>query len=184
VHVNFVTYTPVENNDKATICFNSNQQQIDKPDSNTFCFVQIMGKDSTHVLQGGGKLASTGFYKTIKNDLEIIGVGGISDKNDRYSSIPHESYEFKIPIDVIGRSNLYGFYVNVYVDKADKEYTWPKDVTSDRYPFIPQPNTWGKVVSLDNSIPEFPIPVYILVITLLSIIIFSKIKFQKIFQFR
>ena len=107
-------------------------------------------------------------------NLKIIASSGISNKYDRYSQIPHMSYEFIIPIELIGRDNVYDFFVQVYDGDLEQTYSWPKGI-EEKHPSIPSTDNWGKMVSPDKTIPEFGIPMTILMITITSIIISTKI---------
>jgi len=179
--IDFLTDTSIQNfKDKAIVCIDNNTEQELKPNAKTYCFQTTMGSKKSFVLQGDSKLASTGFYKTIENHPDFIAVGNISDENDRHSKRPHASYEFKIPIEIFGRSNVYGFFVSVTDGKTGQQYNWPSTTVSEKYPFIPPPNTWGKIISPDKSIPEFSIPLYILVSTLVGVILISKLKLQNV----
>ncbi|MGQ0376276.1 MAG: hypothetical protein ACT4OW_02070 [Nitrososphaerota archaeon] len=164
--------------DRAFVCLDSNPDRDTKPSSTTFCFTTTPDSQYPKTLQGGSPIAITGYFTQIPNHPNLAAVGGISDQDDRFSSIPHESYEFKIPIDVIGISNRYGFYVSVVDGQSGKSYNWPQLTTPDRHPYIPPPNMWGEVFSPDQSIPEFSLPHYILISTLLLSIIIGKIRLK------
>jgi len=165
--------------DIAFVCLDSNSDRGAKPSITTFCFTTLSTSQYPKTLQGGSPIAITGFFTSIPNNSNLVVIGGISDEDDRYSRIPHESYEFKIPLDVIGRSDRYGFYVSVIDGETKKSYNWPQLVTPDRYPYIPPPNMWVEIFSPDQSIPEFSLPHYILISTLLlSIIVGKMIKLK------
>ena len=181
VLVDFITDTSIQKfNDKAVVCIDSNTKQNIKPDSNTYCFINIQGSKVSFTYQGGYDFASTGFFKTVDNHPDLITKSNISDENDRYSKIPHASYEFKIPIEIFGRDNIYKFFVSVTDGKTGQQYNWPVSSISQKYPFISSPMTWGELISPDKSIPEFSIPFYILMITIITSMVFSKIKMHKI----
>jgi len=158
--------------DNGIVCIDSKIDQSKIPDKNDFCFVAIMGSSRSKTLQGGDMLAQTGHWQRIENHPKLITVGGISDKNDRYSHIPHATYEFKIPLEIVGKSDMYGFYVGAFDAKSGKEYSWPPNIAKDTYPFVPAPEKWGQIISPDKSIPEFNFPILIL----LSIIIVIFLK--------
>lgn len=181
VLIDFLTDTSIQNfKDRAVICIDNNLEQELKPNAKTYCFQTSMGSKESFVLQGNSKLASTGYYKTIEKHPNFIALGSISDENDRYSKIPHASYEFKIPIEIVGRSNIYGFFVGTIEGSTGKQYNWPSSSVSQKYPFIPSPNTWGELISPDKSIPEFSFPFLILITTTFGVILVSKLKLQKI----
>jgi len=175
VLLDFITDVSIQSHsDKAIICVVNKEILEIKPNQNTFCFITVIGLKNSHTLQGGSDLGATGFWKKINNHPQLIAVGGISDENDRYSKIPHSSYEFQIPLELIGRSSSYGFYVDVIDGKTGKEYSWPENVSSEKYPFIPTPDRWGELFSPDKSIPEFNIPIYILLVTFTLVILLGK----------
>jgi len=164
-----------KNSDRATVCFDKNDAKSSIANYNDYCFVTVLdGK--TFVLQGGSDTALNGHFKNILPPLDFIGIGGISDFNDRYTRIPHPTYEFKIPIELIGRSNHYGFYVSVYDAAKTKVYSWPE--MKDTPPLtIPNPTMWGEMISPDSSLPEFPYPSLSLIISIIAI--FYVTRFSK-----
>ena len=99
------------NQDEAAVCFDAKTDQNILPDQNDYCFVINLGSDKPVTLQGTS--TSEGF-KVIENHVDLIAVGQSSDENDRYSKIPHASYEFRIPIELLERTDHYGFYVQVF----------------------------------------------------------------------
>jgi hypothetical protein len=164
--------------DRAFVCLDRSLEPDSKPSATTFCFTATPDSQHPKIMQGGSLIAVTGFFTQIPNHPDFIAMGGISDENDRFSRIPHESYEFKIPIDVIGRSDRYWFYVSVVDGNTGKSYNWPQLATPDKYPYIPPPNQWGKIVSPDQSIPEFSLPSFILISTLVLSIIVGRIMLK------
>ena len=164
-----------KNSDRATVCFDKNDTKSSIANQNDYCFVAVLG-GSSFVLQGGSNIAVNGNFKKISPSLDFIGIGGISDENDRYTSIPHPSYEFKIPTELIGRSNHYGFYVSIYDTVKNKVYSWP-DINDDAPLTIPDPHKWGELVSPDSSLPEFPYPIFTLLISIS--VIFYLTRFRK-----
>jgi len=109
----------------------------------------------------------------------LIGISNVSDENDRYTTIPHSTYEFRIPTDVIGRYNAYGFYMGVYDAHSNKVYAWPQNLTSEGPLKIPSPNMWGQMVSPDKSLPEFSLPLLALLVSMISLVYFSRKKLPK-----
>ena len=144
--------------DTAMICFDSNNTKSMIADKNDYCFQSILGTNEGFTYQGGSQMDSTGNFKKIANPPGFISVSGISDQNDRYSDVPHAGYEFKIPIDFIGRSDVYGFYYVIYESHSNKFYTWPSNITQNSQFPIPAPNNWGTLISPDKSLPEFQFP--------------------------
>lgn len=155
--------------DKAMICFDINNKKPAIASSNDYCFIDILDGKNSFILQGGSPLASMDNFEKIENSLGFVGIGAVSDKNDRYSVIPHPSYEFKIPIDLIGRSDHYGFYLGVYNTHSNKVYSWPQSITTDSSFIIPSPSMWGDLVSPDKTLPEFQWPILALVSSLVII---------------
>lgn len=160
--------------DEATVCFDMNDKKPTIANSNDYCFMDILGGDNSFILQGGSPLASMDNFKKIENPLGFIGIGAVSDQNDRYSIIPHPSYEFRIPINLIGRSDHYGFYLGVYNTHSNKVYSWPQNVTADSFLIIPSPSKWGDLISPDASLPEFPWPILALVLSVMIITYMTK----------
>jgi hypothetical protein len=152
--------------DSATICFDTKNEKSLKADSNDYCFVTTLDGSNSFVLQGSSPLGSNSNFKKIDNPPGFIGISSVSDANDRYTDVPHTSYEFRIPTDFVGRSDTYGFYVGVYDSHSNKIYSWPQSVTVDSLLQIPSPSKWGELVSLDKSLPEFPWPILALVSSL------------------
>ncbi len=93
---------------------------------------------SVAVYQGNSIPAINGRFTKIPNDENFVAIGTASDKFDRYSTTPHASYEFKIPLDVIGRSNNYGFYISAYDTDPQNHYSWPYDIKKNNlyYQFL------------------------------------------------
>ena len=150
--------------DKAIICFDTKNDKGEIPKSDDYCFVSSIGSTNPVTLQGGTDFKNTGHFKQIKNHDGLIAIGAMSDENDRYSKIPHATYEYKIPLEIISKSDVYGFYILIY-DNDKKEFvTWPIEQVGEKHPHIASPDHWGTLVSPDKSIPEFEFPMLILVI--------------------
>jgi len=160
--------------DYGLICMISNKTTASSPQEDDYCFLVTLGSHNPLTFHGGGYLALTNDFMKIKNDPDLIAVGGISDDHDRYSSIPHASYEFKIPIKVVGRSDMYEFYAATYDAQSGKIYSWPQNVTNNSFPAVPPPSKWGELISPDKSIPEFPYPVIIMSFATMAIIYISR----------
>ena len=143
--------------DGTIVCFDTNNDKSLLPDSNDYCFVATLDEREPFVLQGGSLEFNDHLIK-IANPDGFIGISSVSDENDRYSKTPHTSYEFRIPTDLVGRSDIYGFYLGIYDGHSDKIHSWPQDLVSDSIIKIPAPNVWGELVSPDKSLPEFEWP--------------------------
>ncbi len=160
--------------DKAVICFDTENDKNEFGDSNDYCFTAILGKDVGSTLQGESSLVANNF-QNIPNVEGFIGIGAVSDENDRYSKIPHASYEFRMPTDLIGRSDNYGYYVGVYDYFTNTTYSWPSEIVLDKFK-IPSPKLWGEIISPDKSLPEFELPFLALVSSLILILVITRIK--------
>ena len=143
-----------------------------------------VGSNTPVTLQGGGFNAFQGYYQKIENHPDLIAVGGISGEWDRYSKVPHSSYEFKIPLEIIGKSNNYGFFIAVHDPDSGNYFGWPTDAKLEKYPFIPIPEKWGLLVSPDSSIPEFDLPFLILFPAIAFVALISNFFSKKIFSLK
>jgi len=157
--------------DKATICIDGNNNKNMISDHNDFCFSSTLGNKQGVVFQGGSINAITGNFQKIPNPENFIGLGNISDENNRYTKEPHVSHEFKIPIDFIQRSDNYGFFLSVYDADSHDYFTWPYESLRENFFKIPSPNNWGDLISPDKSLPELNLPSIILMISIFAIII-------------
>jgi hypothetical protein len=174
VFIDAVTMTHyTKGSDKAIICFDSKNNKSKFADDGDYCFGVALGSNNAFVLRGGSPLQQTDHYTKIVNS-QVIGVAGISDEEDHYSSIPHSGYEFRIPIDLLGRSDVYGFYLGVYNFHSNKIYTFPKNLSSTSQFEIPSPSQWGEIISPDKSIPEFPLPIIALLGSFVAVIFITR----------
>jgi len=156
IMLNFVNDHSLDiNSDKATICFDPDNKRELKPTENDFCFSVTLGKSTGQTFSGESDLINKGFLKRMDNFDGFIAIASPSDENDRYNKDPHSTYEFRIPIDEIGRTDNYGFFFSVFDANSNKFYTWPKDLRENVFD-IPSPQEWGIIVSPDKSLPELP----------------------------
>lgn len=160
--------------DKATVCFDSQNNKSKYPDEDDYCFTVSLDQNQGSVFQGGSLLVQDSHLKKIENPSGFIAVSKPSDENDRYSKIPHSSYEFRIPLDLIQRSDNYGFFVSVYEANSDVFYNWPQSVKRIGFFDFPSPEKWGNLVSPDKSIPEFEVPLLILSSLIFLIILLNR----------
>ncbi len=174
--------TPSKSTDRAIVCIDGANSGKKKPTIDNFCFISTMGTSKVYTLQGGGDFGQNGFYKTVDNHPKLIGIGAVSTEFDKYSKTPHSSYEFKIPVEIFGRSNVYGLYVGVFDSNTSNQYGWPQEAIQEKYPFIPNPESWGQMISPDKTLPEFEIPSVMLFSTLIFLIFLSKRK-MSVFKF-
>src|SRR5207245_6369744 len=91
-----------------------------------YIYVLIDAVEDTHFVKGSDSaivcIDGSNDKEKIPNTSDFIGISSVSDQNDRYSTVPHASYEFRIPIILFGRSDVYGFYTSVYFGHANKFY--------------------------------------------------------------
>lgn len=156
--------------DKATICFDSKNEKSITPDENDYCFSVTLGKKNPTTFGGNQQLKE---FEIIDNPSGLIAVADASDENDRYTPIPHSSYEFRIPIDLLGRTDSYGFYVGVFEHNNSTMYTWPSNLSVTSKNDIPNPNEWGIIFSPDKSLPEYDLPMVILIMSVVMVIFVS-----------
>jgi hypothetical protein len=175
IHLNPTTDHSVDLlEDYAVVCFDTKNNKSTHVDDDDYCFMTVLAGDS-FVYKG----SIINEFEEIPIPEEFIGVGSVSDHNDRYTSIPHPSYEFRIPTDVIGRESVYGFFFVVYDANLQKTYTYPQDLFVND--LVPSPNTWGEIYSPDKSLPEFDWPLASLVLSFGIIMILARLK-HRIFQ--
>ena len=173
--------------DKATVCIDSKNNKSEFFDNDDYCFIvqleernfinTLLNKQNNFILQGDSQSKSFKELEKIKVK-EFIGIGTISDKEDKYSAVPHTSYEFKIPTELVGRSDNYGFYVNVFDANSNVVYSWPEDIKLKSFD-IPSPLLWGDLISPDKSLLEnsdsesvdFSVILFVMIVTM-SVVIF------------
>ena len=166
---------PVRMADRAVICIDSDNNQSQIPDSDDYCFVANLDSKNGSVHQGISTLPGKNYFKKIDLPENFIGIGNVSDENNRYSKIPHSSYEFKIPLELMTKNDVYGIYLQVYDYPEGNVYVWPQNPDTD----ISKPNTWGLLISPDKSIPEFgSITILITVIALGTMIFLTRMNFR------
>ena len=163
--------------DEATICFDGKNDKSEIYDTNDFCFSISLGNNEGSVFQGRLIDESTASMNKISNPDDFIAISTISDENDRYTSTIHPSYEFKIPIDMLNRSDNYGFYFSIYDASTNEYFSWPENTTRENSFDIPSPSEWGDIISPDKSLPELNLPILIFTILIFTIIIVqSKVR--------
>ena len=160
-----------KNMDKATICFDGENNKNKIYDSNDFCFSVLLESNPGSMFQGKLIDEDTAQMQKISNHRDYISMSSVSDENDRYSKVLHPSYEFKIPIKLLERSDNYGFYFSVYDASLDKHYSWPENSTGKNIGEISSPSQWGDIISPDKSLPEMNFPIFIFSILIFTIII-------------
>lgn len=174
--------------DKATVCIDSKNNKNKFLDEDDFCFIVKLQGDNFFSMffdEKNNLILQGDKFEMEQKDLneisvnDFIGIGVMSDKEDRYSKTPHTTYEFKIPTELVGRSDNYGFYVSVYDSDSGHIYSWPESIKLDSYK-IPSPALWGDLVSPDKSLPEFEFPLLVILSALVAIILISRFKTNKI----
>jgi len=177
--VDAVPDTSIDNDeDNAVVCFDAKNEQSSKPDSNDYCFIAKLGSNKAITLQGSDEF---GVFTVIKNHVDLIAIGETSDENDRYSKVPHASYEFRIPIELLERTDVYGFYVGVFDYTKAQTFTFPSEIDFENSE-IPSPDKWGIIYSPDKSLPEYDLPILVLILgSLFTVLLSSKNKKLNLF---
>ena len=187
VQIDFATDMIIDKGeDSAVICFDTMNDKTLLPQLDDYCFSTTINGKNSFTYQGNSIPAINGYFTKIPNDENFIAIGSVSDKHDRYNKTPHTSYEFKIPLELLGRSNNYGFYVSVFDAHSQTHYSWPLKTEKQSLTSISSPSKWGDLISPDKSLPEFDLPLlaFLLMPSLLTLIIFSKSHTFKILSFK
>ena len=162
--------------DYAMLCFDTKTDKSLIADINDYCFKSVLGRHNPITLQGGSPFGFQNNFKKIQNNDHLIAIAGISDQNDRYSKQPHVSYEFKIPLELLGRSNHYGFFISVFDGKTNSQIIWPENKIESNSISISSPSLWGDLVSPDKSLPEFSSMSLFFVLLIIMPIFFLRFK--------
>ena len=160
-----------DKSDTALLCIDSKNNKNFFVDNDDFCFKARLGSTAGETLQGNNSESGP---VMIPNPVGFAAAGNTSDENDRYTTIPHASYEFKIPTDFVGRSDNYGFFVSVFDESNQMYYNWPTNATKTAD--IPSPQLWGDLISPDKSLPEFDLPLLVLLPSLILVFYLTRIK--------
>jgi hypothetical protein len=156
--------------DKAMICLNPKENQ--NPDEQ-FCFIAILETENPSIIS---RNSNSEDFKEIKKPADFIAVSSASDENDRYSKIPHSSYEFRIPTELVGRSSEYGFYLAVHEANSNKTFTFPSQVEPITFDVIPDASNWAKLISPDKSLPEFHWAIIVIISSFTLVIFISRTR--------
>ncbi len=182
---------------KGDDCIDSKNNKSEFFDSDDYCFIiqleernvmdTLFNKQDSFIIQGDLQSKNIEELKKIKVK-EFVGIGTMSDKEDKYSAISHASYEFKIPIELIGRSDNYGFYVNVFDANSNVVYSWPEEIKLESFG-ISNPSLWGNLISPDKSLLEnsesesmdfiIPFVIVFVISAIILFVIFKKIRSSK-----
>jgi len=187
IQINFQTDTNIDkDSDHAIVCFDTKNDKTLIAQSDDYCFSTFLDVEKSFTYQGNNISTTDDSFTMILNDKNFVAVGTASDKHDRYSKIPHASYEFKIPLELLGRSDNYGFSVSVFDGHSQNYYSWPHNIDKQNNSLFSSPNQWGDIVSPDKSLPEFNlIPLFtILLPSLFILIIISKFNNLKNLVFK
>jgi len=177
VFVDAVSDTYLDNGvDKTTVCLDTMNDKSETANADDYCFAVTLDEKDPSTLQGGS-LESDHFNK-IANHVDFIGISSVSDENDRYTNVPHPSYEFRIPTDLVGRSDIYGFYLGVYDGHSGKIYSWPQEIILDSSLQIPSPSNWSDIVSPDKSLPEFGLPMITILVAISFSVYLTKFRYR------
>jgi hypothetical protein len=176
IFLDAITDSYLDKLDYAVICFDTKNDKTAIPNSDDYCFMMRLGQDVSSY-NGNEMSSENNYFKKIPNPADFVGTSAISDENDRYTTIPHPSYEFRIPTDLIGRESVYGFYFLVYDEHLKKAYTYPENITLENSSTIPSPSVWGEIYSPDKSLPEFNLPVFSLLLSTM-IVYLAQIKMR------
>lgn len=169
--LDFITdINPEKGKDFATICFDTVKNNTST--ENNYCFSTIL--DGKMEVKKGELHNGIIDYKTIPKPKGVVAISTASDEGDRYTRIPHSSYEFKIPTELISRNNVYDFYFGVYDFKSNSTYTYPPEIIINSTNQIPDPAMWGKIISPDKSLPEFHFPFIAMLSSIALVIYFVK----------
>lgn len=153
------------------VCVDGKNNKSSLPDDDDYCFMGVLGNRNGFTYNGYSPSQLNGNFRKIPNDPQTIIVGAKSDESDRYTQFAHSSYEFKIPIKLIGRENTYGFYFSTFDGNQDRAFQLPQPTNSDKPYHIPSPSMWGEIISPDKSLPEFNAPILLSIAALTSTII-------------
>lgn len=164
------------NSDRAMICFDSDNNKSLVFDKNDLCFSSNLGDEEPLTFQG-----NSSEMVRISNPTGLLGVGGISDEVDIYSKEPHSVFEFRIPTEIIGRFEVYGFFISYYDFNSNRTYTWPNNISLEENRLVPSTKMWGEMISPDKSLPEFELPAILLITSFSSIILIMKFWKNSIF---
>jgi len=179
VQINFQSDVYIDKGlDHAIVCFDTKNDKTVIPQNDDFCFSTFLNEKKLLTYQGNGNSSSNESFTIIPNNKNFIGVGTASDKFDRYSQTPHASYEFKIPLEILGRSDNYGFFISVFDGHSQNYYSWPNNIEKINSLSFSNPSQWGNLISPDKSLPEFDflILLIILIPSSLLFLIVTKLK--------
>ena len=164
--------------DHAIVCFDTKNDKSVIPQNDDFCFSTFLDEKKSLTYQGNNNTSLNEPFNIISNHKNFIGIGTASDKFDRYSQIPHASYEFRIPLEILNRSDNYGFFILVFDGHSQNYYSWPNNIEKTNSLSLSNPSQWGNLISPDKSLPEFDFLILfmILIPSSLLFLIMTKLK--------
>jgi hypothetical protein len=132
--------------DRGIICLDNPPRETPSPGDEDICI--FVTKTGVITAVKGSDDGSANNFVEVPTELKAR--GGMTDG--------FTTYEFKIPIDFVGRYSEYGF-LTASVDISSQTMTmFPDRGYSDN---IPPQNLWATMQSLDKTIPEFPYPILV-----------------------
>ena len=164
--------------DYAVVCFDTKNDKTTIPNSNDYCFTEHLEEKNSFTYRGDDTSPQNNYFKKVSNPVGFMGISAVSDHNDRYTPMPHPSYEFKIPTATIGRESVYGFYFLVYDGHTKKTYSYPENIKLENSTIAPSPSVWGEIYSPDKSLPEFDFPVLALFLSLVLAVYIRQVKMR------
>ena len=185
IQINFESDKNIDQGyDSAMVCFDTKNDKTIIPQSDDYCFSTILDLEKSSTYQGNNNSSIANSFSQIPNHKNFVAIGTASDKYDRYNQIPHTSYEFKIPLDVLKRSDNYGFFISVFDNHTQNHYLWPYSIENSNS--FSSPSQWGDLVSPDKSLPEFNSSILfsILILVMVIPIMITKLNLFKITIFR
>ena len=181
IFIDAVNDESLDKQDKAIVCFDTKNDKNKIPNLDDYCFLSVLGNGTGATYRGNSSSPESSYFSVIPNPSGYIGISTASDEHDRYSAVPHAGYEFRIPTETIGRENIYGFYFAVYDERSNQYYAYPTGI--DHNTLLSSPSEWGEIYSPDKTLPEFYLPLLIVVITLGFSAFFTKTGFGKHLQY-
>ena len=147
VHVNnLFDLTNNKSADRTVVCLSPEDSVMN---NDYWCFVASRGINTGHTMQGNSQSSIDGNLKLISNPEGFVGIGGTSSLTDRYMLTPHAAYELKIPLDFIGNSQNYKFFIKTIDNQS--VYTFPENLMESSHG-IPSIEYWGTLSSKDKTI--------------------------------
>jgi len=175
--VDFVSDQGLDKSGDLTVtCFDTRSNGGNFPLSDDYCFYRVTrtGEDMNGIIQGNGTewviLQEAESWDPYDNKFDAA--VAYSQMNDPYdSNNNHVIYEFRIPIDTYGLSEMMKFYVYVNDAYSNEFVEWPTNAGGKQLKLIvknvlPPPNKWGVLhlksynsAGMQDERPKSPIAV-------------------------